>query len=172
MTTAPSGFRIEQAMAAAQALRHHIQTADPELAADETALRDLLAEETDVYEVLRRLVRFAIESESLEEAAGKRASNLSARKARYGRRADMARGAILGMMDALGEKTLRDAEFTVTLRPGTAGVVITDETALPDEYVKISRSVNKAAVKDALKVGPVPGAEMQNGMPQITIRTA
>ena len=169
--TAPSAFRVEQAMSAAQAVRHHILQSDPDLASDETALRELLDAETDVYAVLRRMVRFALDSDSLAKAAGERADNLKARQGRYKRRCEMARGAVLAMMDALGEKRFPDAEFTVTIRPGTPGVYITDEDALPDSYIKIERTPLKADIGAALKQGEIiPGAELANGMPTLQIK--
>jgi hypothetical protein len=169
---APSAYRIEQAMAAAQSVRQAILAEDPDLATDETALRDLLDGETDVYDVLRRMVRFVLDAESLAAAAGDRAEKLSARKARFQKRAQIGRGAVMAMMDALGEQKLPDAEFTVTLRQGVPGVYITDETALPDAFVKVTRAPMKAEIGNALKAGEhIPGAELANGMPQLTIRS-
>ena len=172
MTTAPSPFRIEQAMATAQAFIQHIAQNDPELAADEAAMSALLAEETDVHELMRRLARFALEAEANAAVAKDRAANLKARADRYTRRKDHARGTLLGMMDALGLRGIKDPEFSVTLRVGTPGVVITDEAALPDAFVRVERTPDKAAIKAALSAGTdVPGAALANGMPSLTLRS-
>ena len=168
---APSAFRVEQAMAAAGAMRQSILADDPDLAADETALRDLLDGETDVYDVLRRMVRFVLDAESLADAAGERVEKLNARKARFQKRANLGRGAVLAMMDALGERKLPDAEFTVTLRDGTPGVFVTDEAAIPEQFVKVTRAPMKAEIGKALKAGQeVPGATLANGMPTLAIK--
>jgi hypothetical protein len=169
---APSAFHIEQAMSAAQAVRQAILQDDPDLAADETALRDLLDGETDVYDVLRRMVRFVLDSEALAGAAKERIEKLSERKARFEKRAQAGRGAVLAMMDALGDRKITDAEFTVSLRDGHAAVFITDEAALPEQFVKVTRAPMKTEIGKALKAGEeVAGAVLANGMPQLTIRS-
>ena len=167
----PSAFRIEQAMAAADAVRHAILADDPDFASDETALRDLLDGETDAYDMLRRMVRFALDSDAQADAADARAKAISARKARFERRAQSARGAILAMMDALGEVKFSDPEFTVTMRAPVAGVMIIDETALPAQFVKTTAMPMKKDIAAALKSGlEVPGAVLANGMPSIIIK--
>lgn len=158
-------------MAAAQAVRQAILQDDPDLAADETALRDLLDGGTDVYDVLRRMVRFVLDAESLAGAAKERAEKLAARKARFERRAQLGRGAVMAMMDALGERKFPDAEFVVTLRDGTPGVFVTDEAALPEQFVKVTRAPMKAEIGKALKEGrDVPGATLANSMPTLAIK--
>jgi hypothetical protein len=168
---APSSFRVEQAMAAAGALRQSILADDPDLASDETALRDLLDGETDVYDVLRRMVRFVLDAESLADAAGERVEKLNARKARFQKRANLGRGAVLAMLDALGDKKFTDAEFVVTMRPGTPSVYVLDEDALPEQFVKVTRAPMKAEIGKALKAGQdVPGATIGNGIPTLAIK--
>ena len=169
MTTAPSAYRVEQAMAAAQAFRHQLAQ-DGELAADEATLKNALDAETDVRALMVRLARFVIDAESMGKAAAERISAINARKQRFGRRADNARGTLLAMMEALGEKTLPDAEFTVTVKAGGKSVYITDETALPEAYVRTTRTPDKAAIKAALAVGDVPGAYLGNNPPTIQIK--
>ena len=156
-------------MAAAQAFRHHIAQ-DTDLAADEATLQNLTDAEADVCALMVRLARIVIEAEALEKVASERAANLAARKARFGRRADAARGTLLAMMEALGEKSLPDAEFTVTLKAGGKSVYITDETALPEAYVRTARTPDKTAIKAALAVGDVPGAYLGNNPQTIQIK--
>ena len=168
--SAPSAFRIEQAMSVAQAARARLQD-DPDLAADETAMRDLLDGESDVMDLLRRLARFALEAEAQAGAAKARVDNLRGRQKRFEARENHARQAIYGMMDALGLCTLPDPEFTLSIRAGTRAVFITDEAALPDEFVKVSRTPDKAAIAVALKADrAVPGAELSNSMPTLTLK--
>ena len=169
--SAPSGFRIEQAMAVAGALKQRLLQDDPDLAADETILRDTLDGETDVYDLMRRLARFVLEAEAMEAAAKARATAIAGRQKRYAARAQAGRGALFGMMDALGEKTLTDPEFTASIKAGRASVFVTDESALPDDYVNVTRVPNKTAIADALKAGTdIPGAELGNGMPTLQIK--
>lgn len=170
--TPPSGYRIEQALGIADALRRRLLADDPDLAADETALRDTLDGQTDVYDLVRRLIRFSLEAGALADAARDRADALAKRKARFERRAEAARGAAFGMLDALGETKLSDAEFTLSIGQGRPAVIVTDESLLPSEFVRITRAPDKAAIAEALKSGvTVPGAEMTNGTPTLTVRT-
>jgi hypothetical protein len=171
--TAPSAYRIEQAMAVAQSLRQRLLQDDPDLAADEAALRDTLDGETDVYDLMRRLARFTLDAEAMAAAAKARAENLAARKQRYERRAQAARGALFGMLDAMGERRLDDAEFTATISAGRKQVVITDEAAIPDRFWETSRTLKKADVNAAVKAGEdVPGAMQTNGLPTLTIKAS
>lgn len=172
MIRAPSGFAIEQAMSIADAVRRRLLADDPDLADDERALRDMLDGETDVFDLVRRLIRFSLDAASLAEAAAARADKLTARRDRFKRRAESARAAAFGMMDALGERALSDAEFTVSIAQGKPGVIITDEAALPHDFVRVTRSPDKTAIAAALKAKtPVPGAEITNGPPTLVVRT-
>lgn len=55
---------------------------------------------------------------------------------------------------------------------GKPGVVITDEAALPAEFVRVERTPDKTAIANALRAAQdVPGAELGNAAPQLTIRT-
>ena len=172
MKQPPSAYRIEQAMSVAHAVRARLLQDDPDLASDETALRDTLDGETDVFDLIRRLARFTLDAEATAAAAKERADNINARRQRYERRAHHARQAMFGMLDALGETKLEDAEFTVSLRVGRPSVIITDEAELPEPFVKVTRSPDKTAIAAALKAGgAVPGAEMANGMPTLTLKS-
>ena len=169
--TMPSGWRIEQAMSIADAVKRRLLADDPDLAADETMLRDMLDGETDAFDLMRRMVRFALDASSLADAADARATDLIARRDRFTRRAETARAAVFGMLDALGETKLTDAEFTATISAGRQGLVLTDEAALPDRLMRVTRSPDRAAIAAALKAGlAVSGAEISNGSPTLTIR--
>ncbi|HQT38915.1 MAG TPA: siphovirus Gp157 family protein [Acidocella sp.] len=168
----PSAYRIEQAMSVALALRDRLLADDPDLAADERVLRDTLDGETEIYDVMRRLARFALESQAQCDVAMKRVDNLTERADRFKRRADRARAALFAIMDALGERKLIDAEFTVSVRPGTPSVQITDETLIPDAFMITTRKPNKAAIAAALKADqPVAGAELSNAASYLAIKS-
>jgi hypothetical protein len=172
MSHAPSAYAIEQAMSVAFAVRTRLLHEDPDLAADETALRDTLDGETDVFDVIRQLARFALEAEAMAEVCGARADAIMARGKRFRAREQYARQAIFGMMEALGEKKVENPEFTLSLRAGRPGVVITDETAIPDHFMRVTREPDRAAIGAALKAGQVvDGAELQNGMPSLAIKS-
>lgn len=170
-TTSPSAWKIETAMSVAHAVKERLLQSDPDLASDETAMRDTLDGETDVYDVLRRLARFTLEAEAMEAVTKQRATNLAARQKRFAARADAARGAIFAMMQALDVQSFPDAEFTITVKTGRSAVYVSDEASIPDEFVRTTRAVDKSAISDALKAGKdVPGASFSNGIPSLQIK--
>jgi len=64
------------------------------------------------------------------------------------------------------------ADYTASIRPGQPHVLVTDGTALPDTMVRVKREPDKTLIGAALKAGDtVPGAELSNSAPNLTIRT-
>ena len=170
--TAPSAWAIQAAMAAAQSALSRLQ-ATGDVDTDEAAALAVLAEEApDIDVVLVRLLRAMGEAEASEEAIQRRVLDLRGRQDRYNRQAREYRRTVFAILDALGVRKWRSAEFTVSVTDGRPGVVITDEDALPDGFVLIDRQPRNALIKAALERGEaVPGAALQNGMPQMTVRT-
>ena len=122
--------------------------------------------------VLVALCRAAGEAEANADAVGERIAALTERKRRYEAQNEEYRRHIATVMDAAGMTGWRSPEFTVSLTPGRAGVVITDAAAIPDDFVRIRREADKTAIGAALASGAdVPGATMANGMPQLRILT-
>jgi hypothetical protein len=51
-------------------------------------------------------------------------------------------------------------------------VVITDPEAIPGAFMRVRREPDKTAIGAAIASGAdIPGAEMRNGLPALTIRT-
>ena len=127
----------------------------------------------DVKDAILRVVRSARAAEAMAKAAADMAQDMSARAARYKGRSERMRGIVLAAMDAIGERKLEGPDVTVSLTPGRAGVVVSDETVIPDAYWKQPpRVLDKKALGDDVKAGVVvPGAELSNGMPSLTVRS-
>ena len=126
----------------------------------------------DADPVLAALCRAAGEAEANAEAVAERIKALGERKGRYDAQAADYRRHIATLLDAAGMTRWKSAEFTVSLTPGRAGVVITDAAAVPDDFVRIRREPDKTAIGAALASGAdIPGATMANGMPQLRILT-
>lgn len=73
------------------------------------------------------------------------------------------KGALSAYMQATNHKKLAAGTFTLSFRKSES-VVINDESALPQEYIKteIKKSPDKTAIKNAIKNGQtVAGAELQ-----------
>lgn len=172
MNDAPSGYRIEQALSAWQSTRARLLTEDADMAQDEAALSALLGPaEGDVRDILARLLRGAQHARDMADAASERVDQVRARQERYKRRAEQMRATAFAIMDALGERKIELPDLTASIAGGRQSVVIVDETAIPDAFVKISRTPDKTALLSSLKAGEaIPGAELSNGLPQLQIR--
>ena len=169
--TAPSAWTISAAMAAAQSALSRLE-ASGDVDTDEAAALAVLREEApDVDVVLAKLLRAMSEAYSNHHAADDRADSLRKRAARFERQAEEYRRTVFAMLDALGVRKWSSPEFTVSVQDGRPGVVITDPAALPDQFVRVKREPDKTAIGAALANGPVPGAELRNGSPSLTIRT-
>lgn len=168
--TAPSAWTIQAVMAIANAVLLRMAQ-DGTLDTDEAALMDALRDGgADVDGLLVRLLRARGEALANEEAIKQRIDDLQTRKARFARQAEEYRAAANSILEVLGLTKWRSAEFTVSVAAGRPGVILTDETALPDRFVRIERKADKTAIKAALEAGEiVPGAELANGIPTMRV---
>ena len=168
MTNEPNAWKLEQAMSMLQSLRH-----DETIATDESELAAAIEAGTEtVMELLARVVRGALEAKSFADAIAARIDDLQARKARYVARDQRLRGVAFAIMDVLGESKIALPDFTASIGKPREGLVITDETQIPDEYMRVERSPDKGKISEALKNGVViTGAMVANGMPTFTIRS-
>jgi hypothetical protein len=174
--TAPSAHAIGEAMRILDQVRRLLLTDDPELAGDEALLHDLLdggAPGTgDAMETLRRMVRASRHAQAMAAVARDQATEIGQRAARYAKRAEALRQAVAGALGALGLSRLEAPDFTATMAAGSAAVVITDPDMLPEEFVRITRAPDKAALGAALKDGrAVPGASLNNPQPSLRVLT-
>jgi ferric-dicitrate binding protein FerR (iron transport regulator) len=170
--TAPSPYAITAAMSAAQSALSRLE-ASGDVDTDEAAALAILRDEApEIDEVLRRLLRAMDEAGYNAETATTRAAHLKARAARFERQHEEYRRTVFAIMDALGVRKSKSGEFTVSISDGRPGIVITDEAALPDAFIRTTRAPDKTAIKDAIARGEhVPGVAMQNNPPVLTVRT-
>ena len=157
--SAPSPFQIERAMSAAMRLRdNHGAVLDN----DYRLLLDMIEGETDVLEILDRIIEQSITDDVLAEMAEDRAKRKRARK-------DQLRHTALAMLEALEiTKPLERALYTASITR-RAKVMITDADRLPPELVRTAPDMH--AIARALKDGHVEGAMMSNPQPHLTVRT-
>ena len=166
---APSAYRVQQAMACAASFAASLRAEIGEDDHDRLILA--LDSETDAIDLLRQVVRASLEADAQADAADARLKALTARRDRFRARKEAARGLAFSMMDALGLTRLDDPEFSVSIGRPRQKVLVTDEDALPEAFWRVTRAPDMATINAALKAGPVPGVEVVNGMPSLTIRT-
>ena len=122
-------------------------------------------------EILRRVIRAKLDADTMAVAVGERVKVLQDREQRHKRRSDALRQAVFAAMDAMQMASFKDPEFTASISAGRASAIVTDEAEVPDEYWKVSRAVDKAAINEATKLGVViPGVILTNGVGSLTIR--
>lgn len=164
-----TGHALYLALSALHSGVQRLAETEPDIDID--PFTDLPAEAHAVEEAIVKICRAAREAESLAEAAKKMAQQTAGRAARFEWQSDQYRGVAFAALDALGKRKIVAPDLTVSIRDGRPSVVITDETKLADEYVRVTRTPDKAAIGEALRQGVVvDGAELANGMPTLSIR--
>lgn len=73
-------------------------------------------------------------------------------------------------MDLTGTTKLELAGLRISAKSGAEAVQVDDETAVPAEFFRIKKEIDKAGIKRAIKAGAdVPGARVVPGKTSITI---
>jgi hypothetical protein len=160
---------IERARAAAEALRAEYPDIEDDADLWDTSIESM----TDALDVADWLVGRALDREAMADAAKVRAEALRDRSTRFAKSAKSAKAAALAIYDSAGLKKRETVEFSVSIRAGQPSVIVTDAAALPDEMLRCPPpEPDKAALKAALLAGSqIPGAELSNAAPFLTIRT-
>jgi len=144
----------------------------PQLADDEELLRDTLEGNTRFNEIMDRLLIEMRDNETLADAAASRIGKLRERQTRLTHRMNFYRSLMHRLLTVTGIQSVALAEAKVSIMKSPEKVIITDESAVPDAFMKITKEPNKTAIKNAIKLGTyVPGAALSNGGTSITIRT-
>lgn len=154
----PHGAQIERAMSAAMQIISELP--DDE---DHALLLGSLDGETDIFEVLDRVIESSIADNKLAELARERARRVE-------ERARKSREIALKIIEALGISPLTRPVYTASLTYPRKPIV-TDAMAVPDKFSRVS--VDMVALGKALRAGEtIPGAELRNPEPQLTIRVS
>ena len=139
---------------------------DPDLAADTfegMGLNDLLA----------RLLGSAQDAKHFAAAIADRIGELRQRQERFSRKQDAMRALMFRLMQASGQTRVQLPEGTLSVSKGRDKVEVTDETALPADYVRVSTAPDKTAIMAAFKAGQaVPGAELKTGDATLKVTVA
>lgn len=144
----------------------------PGIREDEEAVEAVIGGETDLAEAAARALEIAEEAKLLREAVEARIEDLKLRAERLRAREERVRLELAQAMEMAGLKTLRLPAATLTLGAGRPKVIVTDQEALPPEFIRetVKRAPDLKALGEALKHGPVEGACLGNAQPVLTIR--
>ncbi len=152
-------------------LRERLEAAFPD--ADEETLMDTLEGMTSLTDSLAELLRSSQEDQSLASALRSRMSDMQERCGRFEERARKKRELVCTVMEEADLKKLMEPDFTVSLRPARAPLMIIDEEAIPGDYWKPQPAkLDRMGLISALSNGrDIPGAVLGNPPITIAVRT-
>lgn len=114
---------------------------------DEDFTEALDAIEGDLDDKVENTAAVVRELEAQSKAVKDEADRMAARAKSLANRAKGVKAWLQQCMDAAGKPKCKGPRFTVSVKDGPEGVVIDDETAVPDDFTKVVRQIDKAAVK-------------------------
>lgn len=161
---------IAVAVSGYQILRERLLAAEGDV--DEVTLTDTLDGMSDLQDIIEAIVRGALTDEAVAAALRLRIRDMQERLARIETRAEGRRRVARDAMLEADIPTLRRPEFTLTLRPGTPSVSVTDEKVIPGVFWEAREPrLNKAGLLAELKRGVVvPGATLTTAEPVLMVR--
>lgn len=153
-----------------------------ELSAELAALVDALDAGEDVRERLdaieqaldrkvEAVVRVLRGLEAERDALGAEISRLETRRLSRERAADRLRDYLRDCLQLAGVGRVRTPIATVSVVPGRERLVVDDERAVPDEWCRVRREVDRARVLSAYREHGecVPGTRVERGEPSLRI---
>lgn len=153
-------------------LREHL-LAEYREAIDDQTLRDTLEGISSLPEALAAVVRSYLDDLTIAAAVGMRIGDMQERLARIQARAEKKRVTITSVMEKADLKKLEQPDFTASLRTVPPGLVVADETLIPQDYWKPQLpKLDKRGLLSALNAGmSIPGATLGNGGTTLSVRT-
>ena len=143
-----------------------------EASIDEETLADTLEGLTDLHEVVAAVVRSALVDESMVEGLKRHIDVLKERSQRLAERARARREIARDTMVEVDVRKIQAPDFTVSVRPGSPALVVTDERSIPSSYWRPrDPTLDRAGLLSDLKGGlPIAGAALSNPEPVLSVR--
>ena len=140
---------------------------------DEETLCDTLEGITDLHEMIAAVIRSALVDEALQSGLRTRLADMKSRLYRLEERGSKKRQLALEAMTEAGLKKLEQPDFTASARAGLPALMILEEDLIPEDYwlpqpPKLDRQSLLAHLK---REGPIPGTELSNPKPTLSVRT-
>jgi len=154
-----------------QILRERLAADFPDV--DEECLHDTLEGLTTLTDMLAEVLRSCLEDQSLASALRSRMADMQERCARFEERARKKRELVCTVMEQAALKKLMEPDFTVSLRPSRAPLMIIDEAAIPGDYWRPQPAkLDRIGLISALSNGrDIAGAVLGNPPMTISVRT-
>jgi hypothetical protein len=140
---------------------------------DDETIRDTLEGITDLHEMIAAVIRSALVDEALHAGLRFRLDDMRERLSRLELRASKKRELALKAMTEVGLSKLEQPDFTASARAGTPALVVIAEESIPGAYwLPQPPKLDRQAILGELKRGiEIPGAEMSNPKPVLSVRT-
>ena len=152
-------------------LREKLLEAFPD--ADDDTIRDTLEGITTLHELIAEIIRSALVDEALQSGLRLRLQDMKERLSRLEARSVKKRELALEAMSEAGLKKLEQPDFTASARIGPPSLVLLAEDQVPEIYwVPQPPKLDRQAILGDLKQGgDIPGAQLSNPKPVLSVRT-
>ena len=140
---------------------------------DEETLTDTLEGITDLHEMIAAVIRSALVDEALHAGLRFRVDDMRERLSRLELRATKKRQLALDAMTEVGLTKLEQPDFTASARAGSPALVVIAEDRIPETYwLPQPPKLDRQAILGELRRGlDIPGAQMSNPKPVLSVRT-
>ena len=154
-----------------QLLRQRLLADYPNL--DEETVADTLEGITDLHEMIAVVIRSALVDEAVQASLRFRVDDMRERLSRLELRASKKRQLDLEAMTEVGLTKLEQPDFTASARAGSPALVVIAEETIPEAYwLPQPPKLDRQAILGELKRGiEIPGAQMSNPKPVLSVRT-
>jgi Siphovirus Gp157 len=151
-------------------LRQKLLQAFPD--ADDDTIRDTLEGITTLHELIAEIIRSALIDEALQSGLRFRLQDMKERLSRLDARSVKKRELVLEVMSEAGLRKIEQPDFTASARNGPPSLVIVAEDQVPESYwVPQPSKLDRQALLGDLKKGDIPGAQLSNPKPVLSVRT-
>jgi hypothetical protein len=163
------GVRIE--VSKYQLLKQRLLSEYPTI--DEASLADTLEGITDLHEMIAAVIRSALVDEALHAGLRFRVDDMRERLSRLELRASKKRQLALEVMTEVGLTKIEQPDFTAWARAGSPALVVIADDRIPEAYwLPQPPKLDRQAILGELKRGiEIPGAQMSNPKPVLSVRT-
>lgn len=159
----------------AQIVRNQIEALKalyPEITEDADLLADTLEGETNLNDILSKLVDFVRDAETMADAVKARKDEIAERQKRFERQSESGRKIIQQLMESAHQTKIVLPEATLSITAAREKAEITNVDELPQGFFRTERKPLSKEILAALKAGEkIPGAELVIGDSGLAIRT-
>jgi hypothetical protein len=151
-------------------LRQKLLEAFPE--ADDETIRDTLEGLTTFHELIAEIIRSALIDEALQSGLRLRLQDMKERLSRLETRSVKKRELALEAISEAGLRKIEQPDFTASARAGPPSLVVLAEQQVPESYwLPQPPKLDRQTLLADLKKGDIPGAQLSNPKPVLSVRT-